>query len=149
MGKLATFLALDREDRWATLEALYSLALSQALVRSVPPRRWRSRFGPVARGETGGTISHRQLEPVRRVRLAIARASRNLPTDPNCLPQALAGRRMLERRGIESSLYLGFQRGPDGAPHFHAWLKVGTEWVTGLCDETRYSLLLPGDAGVA
>lgn len=149
MGKLATFLALDSVDRWATLEALTDLAISQALVRSVPPRRWRSRFGPVARGEPTGAILHSQLEPVRRVRLAITRASRNLPTDPNCLPQALAGRRMLDRRCIASSLYLGFQRDAEGKPHFHAWLKVGPEWVTGLCDETRYSLLLPGDAEVA
>lgn len=149
MGKLATFLALDSTDRWATLEALSELAIAQALVRSVPPGRWRTRFGPVARGEPSGEILPELLEPVRRIRLAITRASRNLPTDPNCLPQALAGRRMLERRGIASSLYLGFQRDAEGRPHFHAWLKVGPEWVSGLCDEDRYTLLLPGDAGVA
>lgn len=86
---------------------------------------------------------------MRRVRFAIARAARNLPTDPNCLPQALAVRRMLERRGIEASLYMGAERGEDGKTRFHAWLKVGPEWVTGLCDEDRYALLLPDGSEAA
>jgi hypothetical protein len=146
MGKLATFLALDTADRWATIEALCDLAVAQFRVRMVPPRRWRSRFGSVATADNLQELGRDQLGPVRRVRLAIVRAARNLPTDPNCLPQALAARRMLERRGIDSSLFLGTQRDEAGVARFHAWLKVGPEWVTGLCDESRYSLLVPGDA---
>ena len=149
MGKLGTFLALDRRDRVATFEALFALAVAQVLVRIVPPRKWRNRFG--ASGPTSGaeTLTRDQLEPVRRVRFAIARAARNLPTDPNCLPQALAARRMLERRGIESSLFIGAERDEQGKAHFHAWLKVGSEWVTGLCDEERYALLLPDGSEAA
>ena len=149
MGKLGTFLALDRRDCIATLEALSALAAAQALVRMVPPRKWRDRFGPSNPVAVSGALAKDQLEPVRRVRFAIARAARNLPTDPNCLPQALAARRMLERRGIESSLFIGAERAEDGTAHFHAWLKVGPEWVTGLCDEERYALLLPGGGEAA
>ena len=149
MGKFGTFLALDRRDRVATFEALSALAAAQALVRIVPPRKWRDRFGPCGRQAANGAIGKDQLEPVRRVRFAIARAARNLPTDPNCLPQALAARRMLERRGIESSLFIGAERDEQGKAHFHAWLKVGSEWVTGLCDEDRYALLLPDGSEAA
>ena len=143
MGKLGTLLALDRRDRIATFEALAALAATQALVRMVPPRKWRDRFGPSSPVAVSGALAKDQLEPVRRVRFAIARAARNLPTDPNCLPQALAARRMLARRGIESTLFIGAERDGKGKAHFHAWLKVGSEWVTGLCDEDRYALLLP------
>lgn len=72
----------------------------------------------------------------------MARAHRNLPSNPNCLPQALAARWMLERRGIGSQLYLGTARDAAGVPRFHSWLKVGDEWVTGHCDESRYSMLV-------
>ena len=149
MGKLATFLALDRSDRLTTLEALSALAAAQVLVRMVPPRKWRERFGPSRPPAVSATIGKDQLEPARRVRLAIARAARNLPTDPNCLPQALAARRMLERRGVESSLFIGAERDEQGKAHFHAWLKVGPEWVTGLCDEDRYALLSPDGSEAA
>ena len=149
MGKLTTFLALDRRDRLWTIEALWSLALAQAMVCLVPPRNWRDRFDPLGGATATGSTAPALLEPIRRVRLAIARAARNIPTDPNCLPQALAARRMLLRRGIGSSLFIGVERDSDGPRRFHAWLKVGPEWVTGLCEEDRYSLLRPGDGARA
>ena len=149
MGKLCTLLALDRRDRVATFEALSALAAAQAMVSIVPPRKWRDRFAPFSPQAGSDAIGKNQLEPVRRVRFAIARAARNLPTDPNCLPQALAARRMLERRGIESSLFIAAERDTEGKTHFHAWLKVGSEWVTGLCGKERYALLLPDGSEAA
>ncbi len=143
MPKLRTFLALDRVDKIATFEAIAMVLYAKLLVASVPPRRWRNRFGGVA------TQSHGQdtdLATVRRVRLAILRALNNVPGSPNCLPQALTGRWMLERRGIASSLFIGTLSDDMGKPQFHAWLKVGDEWVTGICEEDDYTLLLPGDA---
>lgn len=145
MPKLRTFLALDTADKIASLEAMGLLLYAKLLIANVPPRRWRSRFGTVARtGETSGDVA-----TVRRVRLAIMRALNNVPGAPNCLPQALAGRWMLQRRGIDSSLFLGTQRDETGRPRFHAWLKVGDEWVTGLCDEAQYTLLVPSEAETA
>jgi hypothetical protein len=145
MGKIATLYDLDWADRRATAEALFDLADAQLRVSMIAPRRWRSQFGPIAMIEDETPLKHELLAPVRRVRLAVARATRNLPTKPKCLPQALAARRMLERRGIASSLFLGTQRDAAGVPRFHAWLKVGPEWVTGLCDESRYTLLVSSD----
>ena len=141
MPKLRTFLALDRADKIASLEAIALVLYAKLLIASVPPRRWRSQFGAVARRSTGTG----DLATIRRVRLAMQRALANVPGSPNCLPQALAARWMLVRRGIEPSLFIGTQRDEAGVPHFHAWLKVGDEWVTGLCDESRYALLAPGD----
>ena len=89
------------------------------------------------------------LATVRRIRLAIVRALRNMPGDPACLPQAIAARRMLERRGIASRLYIGTMRDDSGVPRFHAWLKVGEEWVTGICDESRYSVFASTDDKLA
>ncbi len=50
---------------------------------------------------------------------ALFRASKPYPD--TCLPQALAGRVMLRRRGIPSTLSLGTRRRPDGLT-FHAWI---------------------------
>lgn len=146
MSKLRTFLALDSVDKIATCEAIAMVLYAKFLVASVPPRKWRNRFGAIA---THSTKQDADLATVRRVRLAILRALNNVPGSPNCLPQALTGRWMLERRGIASSLFIGTQRDADGKMQFHAWLKVGEEWVTGICEEADYTLLLPGDAETA
>ena len=145
MPKLKTFLALDGADRLATIEAIGFLLYAKWLVAMIPARRWRSRFGSVGR-QPATQMTEGNVSTVRRTRLAIARALRNVPGAPNCLPQALAARWMLERRHIASDLFIGIQRAEGEPPHFHAWLKVGEEWVTGLCDETRYTLFVAGDA---
>jgi hypothetical protein len=147
MPKLRTFLSLDSEDRQATFEAMAGLVGAHARIRFIPPRHWRSRFGSISAGSMDRHDDPpERLATIRRVRLAVARALRNVPGSPTCLPQALAARGMLERRGIESQLYIGTERDAHGTPRFHAWLKVGNEWVTGHCDESRYALLAPGDA---
>ncbi len=142
MPKLRTFLALDSADKIASLEAMMLVLYAKALIASVPPRRWRSRFGAVA----SATGLNGDIATIRRVRLAMQRALNTVPTSPNCLPQAIAARWMLERRGIPANLFIGTQRDETGIPRFHAWLKVGEEWVTGLCDEASYTLLVPEDA---
>ena len=145
MPKLRTFFALDRADKIASIEAVCLVLHAKALIASVPPRHWRSRFAGSAI-EPAGTPD---LGTIRRVRLAIQRALTNVPGSPNCLPQALAARRMLDRRGIASRLFIGTERDEDGQWRFHAWLKVGDEWVTGVCDESRYTLLEDSDLETA
>ena len=142
MPKLQTFLALDSADRIATVEAMGRIAWAQWLVGAVPPRHWRSQFGADPNSLTATDPSEVDIATIRRVRLAVARAHRNLPGDAACLPQALAARRMLERRGIPSTLSIGTMRDEGGVRRFHAWVKVGDEWVTGVCDESRYSLMV-------
>lgn len=140
MPKLQTLIALDAADRVATIEAMGRIAWAQWLVRAVPPRHWRSHFGTGAPAYPANSPAGTDVATVRRIRLAVSRALRNMPGSPQCLPQALAARRMLERRGIPSQLYIGTMRDDAGVPRFHAWLKVDDEWVTGICDESRYTL---------
>lgn len=146
MPKLRNFFALDGSDRIATFEAMGELLWANALVQWVQPRRWRRRFGSIGMQPAASIEIPADLATIRRIRLAVARARRNIPTDPNCLPQALAARRMLARRGIASQLYLGTTRDDAGVMRFHAWLKVGSEWVTGQCDESHYTLFEPARA---
>ena len=70
-----------------------------------------------------------QREAVR-VGSAVRRASRMLPWHPTCLPQALAARIMLRRRGIDYESHLGvIKTAPFKA---HAWVTVrGTPIVGG------------------
>ena len=148
MPKLRTFLALDSADRLATFEAMAALLYAKALVAGVASGRWHERFASVGAPRTT-TPAGADLEAARRIRFAIARALRNVPGSPNCLPQALAARTMLQRRGIRSDLFIGTRLDGNAQNRFHAWLKVGEEWVTGICDETDYALFTGQDAEVA
>ena len=59
-------------------------------------------------------------------------ALRVLPWRIVCLPQALAARSMLSRRGIANTLLVGVKRDdPEGTTDLHAWLSIGDHVIIG------------------
>ena len=133
MSKLRTALSLPAPDLALTAEAALLLLGFAAFIRAVPPRYWRRWAArPAVSPVTTGDTPHR-------VRRAILRALRNMPVEPNCLPQALTACTMLRRRGAACALHIGASRSESGPPRFHAWAVADGLWVTGECDESRFA----------
>jgi hypothetical protein len=61
----------------------------------------------------------------------VALAARNVPFRTVCLPQAMAARAMLERRGIASVMHFGAGFGKVKPIDAHAWLDAAGMPVTG------------------
>lgn len=123
--KLGTFLNLRGADRALIGEAVLWLGLSRLLVLTVP-------FWLLARWL--GRASERNAEDgvlLMRVRRAVTTAARNVPWNAVCLPQAMAAKAMLARRGCGSSLRLGAGFDGKGQLIAHAWLVVGGTVVVG------------------
>ncbi len=66
-----------------------------------------------------------------RVVWAIRAVGRRTLGDRPCLPEALAGRLMLQRRGYEANLTIGVRKDEKGALLAHAWLESGQHIVLG------------------
>lgn len=81
--------------------------------------------------ETSHETEQRNKEFATRVSSAIRRAGRLSPLDTRCLVRAIAAMKMLKRRRIESTLYLGTAKDKDGRMIAHAWLRCGNLYVTG------------------
>jgi Transglutaminase-like superfamily len=62
---------------------------------------------------------------------AVTRAARYLPFKAVCLPQAMAARVMLKRRGVASVMHFGAAKGGQQALDAHAWLDAAGVEVTG------------------
>jgi hypothetical protein len=62
---------------------------------------------------------------------AVTRAARHVPFSAVCLPQAMAARIMLKRRGVDSVLHFGARIGQDKPIDAHAWLDAAGVEVTG------------------
>jgi len=54
---------------------------------------------------------------------SIRRANRVLGWRDDCLPQALAARLLLRRRGLHVRLRIGVKKGPGGRIQAHAWVE--------------------------
>jgi hypothetical protein len=62
---------------------------------------------------------------------AVTRAARHVPFKAVCLPQAIAARLMLRRRGVTSVLHFGARTGSAKPIDAHAWLDAAGVKVTG------------------
>ncbi len=123
--KLKTFLAMRGADRLLVCEAVAMLGLTRLIVLTIPFRYmvpWLSR-APEA--------DSCDEELLLRVRKAVTMGARNVPWNAVCLPQAMAAKIMLARRGCCSALHLGATIDMSGKLIAHAWLVSRGEVVIG------------------
>ena len=123
--KLASFLLLSGTDRLLVCEAIVALGLARAVLLLVPFRvlaKWLTRAPETDR---------RDDALIRRVRRAVTVAAKNVPWSAVCLPQAMAAKAMLARRGHGSALHLGATIEVGGKIGAHAWLTAGDIVVVG------------------
>jgi hypothetical protein len=123
--KLGHFLAMTHRQRLLVLEAVLWLGLARLALLTVPFARvapWLQR-APDAACPVPATVLA--------VRRAVTVAARNVPWSAVCLPQAMAAKAMLARRGHGSALHLGAGPAVGGSLTAHAWLVAGGEIVVG------------------
>lgn len=137
--ELKKFVALPTSRRAISIEAVIALGVARLLVLTVPIR-WIAR-----RLERRATVPHAQPgeagDIVREVGWAVRAAAPKTPWKSACLAQALAGKWMLGRRGLDSTIRLGVAKGADGNLQAHAWLCAGDTILTGGAQVRRFEPL--------
>jgi len=121
-------------------EAVVWLCLARLAILLLPFRLIAPQLG-THRYETPVTDSLQTGTRVLMIAGAMQRASRHLPWKCTCLVQALAGKVMLRRRGLPSTLYLGVAKNGDGNLCAHAWLRCGNFILTGQEEATRFTVV--------
>ncbi|SCC47642.1 lasso peptide biosynthesis B2 protein [Bacillus wiedmannii] len=127
--RLRVFLSLNMGTKLLLLEAFIFLGWARVL-KSIT-------FSKVAPslGEYMNETSVAQIEPhgdtLKKVSEAISIMSRYTFWESQCLVKAIAGMKMLEKRHIESTLYLGTAKDCHGELIAHAWLRSGSFYITG------------------
>lgn len=116
---------MNGADRLLVCEAILTLALARLIVLTVPFRfmaTWLSRAPDTSSCDETLLL---------RVGKAVTVAARNVPWNAVCLPQAMAAKAMLARRGCGSSFHLGADFDAQGKLIAHAWLVAGGTIVVG------------------
>ena len=117
------------------VEAALFLALARLAILVIPFRRivpWLER---------SPDEPQRDAIQIATVRQAVEIAARNVPWNAVCLPQAMACKAMLARRGQGSALHIGAAKGTREELMAHAWLVAGGEIVIGEDDSSRMTPL--------
>lgn len=133
--KIRTFLSYDRNTQFLLLEAFVFLAYGR-LFKSFPFSKMSKKLG----NKMDETSFECQLDQgiLKNVSNAIHIMSRYTFWESQCLVKAVAGMKMLERRNIESTLYLGTAKDEKGQFIAHAWLRSGSFYLTGAEEMGRF-----------
>lgn len=77
---------------------------------------------------------------VMQVRQIVRAVSRRMPWTCNCMVRALTMKKMLARRAIASTLYMGVALDSSGNMEAHAWLRCGSEYISGKTEMKRFTV---------
>jgi len=130
-GAVVRYLRLPAAERALTNEALVALVRATWSVRV---RGWSNYVRSLGEPTPGPPTWDwdGDLTVARAVARAVGRWQRIAPDATTCLIRALAGQRMLVRRGVPTALVLGLRRGgPTGDLSAHGWLNVGRHTMLG------------------
>jgi len=126
--RFSNFVKMDNKLKCLLFEAYFTLAWA---------RYWKSRdFSKVAAilgkqmSETPYFVNGNNRIILRNISSAMHMASKYAFWESECLVKAIAGMKMLERRGIDSTIYLGTAKDVTGLIA-HAWLRSGTYYLSG------------------
>lgn len=129
MNKVKLFFSLDFTSRLLLLEAFALLGWARILKNKS--------FSKVAPSlgkhmqETSFSYIETNIRIIKHISQAIDIMSRYTFWESQCLVRAIAAMKMLERRKIESTLYLGTAKDETGKMIAHAWLRSGPFYITG------------------
>jgi hypothetical protein len=133
------FLDLTRRERLLLMEASFWLLAARAVLLILPFRTIAPYLGNYMARSPQETAIPEDL--VGNLTWALATASRHLPWECKCLVQAMAGKAMLKRRRVPSTLYLGLTKDGEGVMQAHAWLRCGGEILTGQHNLATYKVV--------
>ncbi|AXK19610.1 lasso peptide biosynthesis B2 protein [Bacillus sp. COPE52] len=137
--RLRVFLLLNMETKLLFLEAFIFLGWARVL-KSITFSKVAPSLGDYM-NETSVAQIQQHEDTLKEVSEAISIMSRYTFWESQCLVKAIAGMKMLEKRDIESTLYLGTAKDNSGALIAHAWLRSGSFYVTGLEGMEKFTVV--------
>src|SRR5580658_3765030 len=128
---------VDNRRRALLVEAVAYLFAARLALIFIPFPRLARRLGtfvPPADARTSQAQAGTTPEQTRLagdIGWAVTRAARYVPFRAVCLPQAMAARVMLKRRGVKSVMHFGAAKETEKPLDAHAWLDAAGVEVTG------------------
>ncbi|NMO95720.1 lasso peptide biosynthesis B2 protein [Paenibacillus lemnae] len=140
LRKARRFMTCSPAMKWMLIEAFFYLAWGR-IFKLLPFAKAASSLGEHMKETPFTPASQQEMLLMRQVSKAVHTMSRVTWWESQCLVKAVAAMKMLERRGIPSTLYLGSGRDDTGHMAAHAWLRSGSYILTGKEGHEKYAVV--------
>ena len=137
MQKLRQYKKLSGAERSFLREALSLSLRARYLTMFFSLKHYGYKLGDY-RAESPQETEQAAYELADKVKDAVRRVAKYVPWRCKCLEQAIIAKTMLNKRKIESTLYLGVTR-KDDKMIAHAWVRCGEKIITGGKGHGRYT----------
>jgi hypothetical protein len=138
--KVRRFSSYPLDVKWMFVEAYFYLAWGRVF-KLLPFSKVAPTLGSHMKETSHTSCTEQDLLLLRKVSKAVHAMSRVTWWESQCLVKAIAAMKMLERRGIPSTLYLGSGRDDKGQMVAHAWLRSGSYILTGKEGHEKYAVV--------
>ncbi|UNK18776.1 lasso peptide biosynthesis B2 protein [Paenibacillus sp. N3/727] len=138
--KVRRFMSYPSDMKRMFVEAYFYLAWGRVL-KLLPFTKVAPSLGEHMKETPYTGYTEQDLLLLRKISKAVHTMSRVTWWESQCLVKAVAAMKMLERRGIPSTLYLGSGRDDKGQMAAHAWLRSGSYILTGKEGHERYAVV--------
>lgn len=139
LDKLSKLRSYPADMRRLMFEAFLALAWGRVL-KLLPFARVSPSLGSHME-ETPYAIQQEQHRQAVQISRALHLVSPHVWWETECLVMAFAARKMLNRRHLPSTLYLGMRRDEQGRTAAHAWLRSGRFYLTGAKELEQYTVV--------
>lgn len=138
--KLITFIKIDNKTKMDFLEAYIYTGIARAFILFVPFNKLRKRMGK-SKVESKEEVEVNEYRVAKRISWIVTQATNYTPWSSKCLVQALTAQKMLKKRGIHTTIYLGVKKDIYNNMKAHAWIRCGTYIVTGGMNKGEYTVV--------
>lgn len=80
------------------------------------------------------------MDIIRNVHSAVTKVCAHTPWQSQCLVQALTAKKMLNKRNLPCTLYMGVAKDENNQLIAHAWLRCGIVYITGGQNKDRFTV---------
>lgn len=138
--RIIQFVGLSWWEQWLFIEAFCLSGVVRLAIILVPFRRLAPFLGKHMR-ESPMKENVVKFVAAKRIGRVVETVCCYTPWESKCLVQAIVGKIMLRRRGINNTLYLGVGRNEGRSLVAHAWLRCGETVITGGRGRERFTLV--------
>jgi predicted GIY-YIG superfamily endonuclease len=140
MSNIYRFFRLSRNEKWLFLEAAYETLQARIVTSVCSIRQYVSWLGQENVETAPAKVHEDRKGQIMRIKTAMIRC-RHLVWARKCLVESIAVKRMLRRRHIPATLYLGVAKDNQDRMTAHAWVRSGNIWLTGGRNRHRFTVV--------
>ena len=129
MSSLYGFIRYNKRKKMTL--AVYALTAFYRLTILIVPSTFQQRFWGKSGEESQMSESKSNYYYARIVSRYVNAVADRTPWESKCLVRALTARKLLVRKKISCTLYLGVGKDENGTMIAHSWLRCGEYYVTG------------------